>query len=87
MVKEADQIIVLEEGKIAGIGTHEELLNDCAIYREIVSSQFSEEDRLSTEHRHSIPPLGPTRGRRIKGLSMPLKSKILREPSSGCWGI
>ena len=42
-VKEADQIIVLEEGKIAGIGTHEELLNDCAIYREIVSSQFSEE--------------------------------------------
>lgn len=42
-VKEADQIIVLEEGKIAGIGTHEELLDDCAIYREIVSSQFSEE--------------------------------------------
>jgi len=42
-VKDADQIIVLEEGKIAGIGTHEELLEDCAIYCEIVFSQFSEE--------------------------------------------
>ncbi|MCL4359769.1 ABC transporter ATP-binding protein/permease [Patescibacteria group bacterium] len=37
----ADQIIVLDDGKIAGIGTHTELLKTCTIYREIVSSQLS----------------------------------------------
>ncbi|MFC4100509.1 ABC transporter ATP-binding protein [Paenibacillus xanthanilyticus] len=43
-VMDADQIIVLEEGKIAGIGTHRELLADCEVYREIVMSQLSEEE-------------------------------------------
>lgn len=38
----ADKIIVLEEGKIAGIGTHEELLAGCETYQEIASSQLSE---------------------------------------------
>ncbi|MBD5459518.1 MAG: ABC transporter ATP-binding protein [Lachnospiraceae bacterium] len=38
----ADQIIVLEEGKIAGIGTHGSLLKECAAYREIAKSQLSE---------------------------------------------
>ena len=38
----ADQIIVLDEGKIAGIGRHEELLQSCAAYQEIASSQLSE---------------------------------------------
>lgn len=38
----ADQIIVLEEGKIAGIGTHGGLLKECAAYREIAKSQLSE---------------------------------------------
>lgn len=41
-VIDADRIIVLDEGRIAGIGTHKTLLNDCEIYREIVSSQLSE---------------------------------------------
>jgi len=43
-VKDADQIIVLEEGKAVGIGTHESLLKDCAVYREIAFSQLSEEE-------------------------------------------
>ena len=38
----ADQIIVLDEGKIAGIGTHEELLRNCESYQEIAKSQLSE---------------------------------------------
>ncbi len=37
----ADQIIVLDEGKIAGIGTHSELMESCTAYREIAQSQFS----------------------------------------------
>lgn len=37
----ADQIIVLDEGRIAGIGTHEQLLKDCAAYQEIARSQLS----------------------------------------------
>lgn len=40
----ADKIIVLDEGKIAGIGTHEELLETCEIYEQIASSQLSEEE-------------------------------------------
>ena len=43
-VMNADQIIVLEEGQIAGIGTHRELLSTCGVYREIVASQLSEEE-------------------------------------------
>lgn len=41
---EADQIIVLDKGEISGIGKHKELLKTCAVYREIVSSQLSEEE-------------------------------------------
>ena len=40
----ADQIIVLEDGKIAGIGTHRQLLADCEAYREIAGSQLSESE-------------------------------------------
>ncbi|MBU3143703.1 ABC transporter ATP-binding protein [Clostridium sp. CF012] len=43
-VMDADRIIVLDEGKIAGMGTHKELLTSCKIYHEIVSSQLSEEE-------------------------------------------
>jgi len=43
-VMDADQIIVLDEGQIAGIGTHKELMKNCDVYREIVSSQLSEEE-------------------------------------------
>ena len=40
----ADQIIVLDEGKIAGIGSHEELLSNCEVYRQIAKSQLSDEE-------------------------------------------
>lgn len=43
-VMDADQIIVLDHGSIAGIGTHEELLETNDVYQEIVESQLSEED-------------------------------------------
>lgn len=43
-VLNADQIIVLEDGRIAGIGRHKELLQTCKVYREIVHSQLSEEE-------------------------------------------
>ncbi|MBG9795046.1 multidrug ABC transporter ATP-binding protein [Paenibacillus dendritiformis] len=43
-VMDADRIIVLDEGRIAGIGTHRELMETCPVYREIVSSQLSEEE-------------------------------------------
>lgn len=38
----AEKIIVLDEGRIAGMGTHEELLESCEVYRQIASSQLSE---------------------------------------------
>lgn len=41
---DADQIIVLDEGKVAGIGTHQTLLETCLPYKQIVDSQFSKED-------------------------------------------
>lgn len=40
----ADQIIVLDEGKIVGKGTHKELMKDCSVYREIALSQLSKEE-------------------------------------------
>ncbi|MEK3900424.1 MULTISPECIES: ABC transporter ATP-binding protein [unclassified Paenibacillus] len=43
-VMDADRIIVLDEGKIVGMGTHRELLDNNEVYREIVSSQLSEEE-------------------------------------------
>ncbi|MFI8684773.1 ABC transporter ATP-binding protein [Rossellomorea sp. NPDC077527] len=43
-VVDADRIIVLEKGKVAGIGTHQELLDTNEVYQEIVASQLSEEE-------------------------------------------
>ena len=43
-IMNANQIIVLDEGKVAGIGTHKELLERCDVYREIALSQLSEEE-------------------------------------------
>ncbi len=43
-IMNADQIIVLDEGRIAGKGTHRELLKSCEVYKEIAMSQLSEEE-------------------------------------------
>jgi len=43
-IMNADQIIVLDEGKIVGIGTHDKLMQDCEVYRQIALSQLSEEE-------------------------------------------
>lgn len=42
-IQYADQIIVMDDGKIAGIGKHEDLLHSCEVYKEIYESQFSKE--------------------------------------------
>lgn len=43
-IMDANRIIVLEEGQIAGIGPHSDLMKTCAVYQEIVASQLSEEE-------------------------------------------
>ncbi|BAK79993.1 ABC-type multidrug/protein/lipid transport system, ATPase component [Candidatus Arthromitus sp. SFB-mouse-Yit] len=43
-VMHSDKIIVMDNGRIVGIGTHRELLNNCEVYREIAKSQLSEEE-------------------------------------------
>ena len=47
-IRFADKIIVLDDGQVADIGTHEELLERCAVYQEIYASQFDREE----EKRH-----------------------------------
>lgn len=43
-IMNADKIVVMDDGEIAGIGTHKELLTSCEVYREICQSQLSEEE-------------------------------------------
>lgn len=43
-IRDADKIIVLEDGCVAGIGTHEELMANCEVYRQIALSQLSKEE-------------------------------------------
>ena len=43
-IMDAEQIVVLNDGKMAGIGTHNELMQTCDVYREIAASQLSEEE-------------------------------------------
>ena len=43
-IRFADEILVLDDGKLAGRGTHDELLQTCEVYREIYESQFKKED-------------------------------------------
>ena len=45
----ADRIIVLDDGQIAGIGNNQELLENCEVYREIYQSQFGDEEVLGGE--------------------------------------
>lgn len=49
-IKDADKIIVLEEGQAVGIGTHDELMEKCDVYKEIAYSQLSKEELENIEH-------------------------------------
>ena len=49
-IQYADQILVLDDGELAGIGTHAELMERCEIYREIYESQFEKEKKGVTDH-------------------------------------
>ena len=44
-IRHADQIIVLDDGQVCGIGTHDELLENCEVYQEIYQSQFAKEGK------------------------------------------
>lgn len=46
----ADQIIVLDDGDVAGMGTHDELLRSCEVYQEIYYSQFAKKDGMEMHH-------------------------------------
>ena len=43
-IKDADKIIVLEDGKMVGMGKHDDLMETCNVYREIAYSQLSKEE-------------------------------------------
>ena len=45
-IKDANQIIVLDEGKVVGKGTHKELLDSCEVYKQIALSQLSKEELM-----------------------------------------
>lgn len=49
-IQYADQILVLDDGELAGIGTHAELMESCEIYREIYESQFEKEKKGVTDY-------------------------------------
>ncbi len=46
-IQYADAIIVMDDGEIAGMGTHDQLMESCGVYREIYDSQFKKEGRVS----------------------------------------
>lgn len=50
-IMDADRILVMDNGRLVGAGTHEELLNKCGVYREIFKSQFPDYD-IEKEGRH-----------------------------------
>ena len=43
-IRDADKIVVLDEGHAVGIGTHDELMKTCEVYRQIAYSQLSKEE-------------------------------------------
>ncbi len=45
-IRDADRIVVLDEGRIVGIGTHKELMDSCEVYRQIAYSQLSKEEAI-----------------------------------------
>ena len=62
-IRFADQILVLDDGKSVGVGTHDELLASCSVYKEIYDSQYKKDN-----HRQSKIRKG--------GIKMAAKKKI-----------
>ena len=54
-IMDADLILVLDEGRVVGSGTHEELMESCPLYREIAQSQLEDFDDRGRERRQSSP--------------------------------
>ena len=44
-IMDADQIVVLDDGKVVGVGKHEQLLENCEVYKEIYQSQFKNSEK------------------------------------------
>jgi len=59
-IMNAEQIIVLDEGSVVGIGTHEQLLKTCKIYEEIAKSQLGEEDEENGKEKEREKPTKET---------------------------
>ena len=53
-IMQADQIVVLDEGKVVGQGTHRALLKNCPIYHEIAASQLSEEEMAMESKKAAV---------------------------------
>ncbi|MDE6625386.1 MAG: ABC transporter ATP-binding protein/permease [Lachnospiraceae bacterium] len=66
-IKQADQIIVLEDGAMAGIGTHEELMRKCEVYREIVKSQDDNQEKTVAEETEKSVKSGRKKNRKKRG--------------------
>ena len=83
---DADQVVVLDEGKIAGIGTHEQLMVDCPVYRDIALSQLTEEELEAQpspgiqDDDALIPPLKGEDEGEGEGLTIFVKGHIDDEP-------
>lgn len=52
-IRFADQILVLDDGKSVGVGTHDELLTTCSVYKEIYDSQYKRLTAKSQERRRN----------------------------------
>ena len=48
-IQQADKILVLDDGQLVGMGTHEELLENCSVYKEIYDSQFKKPGETKTQ--------------------------------------
>ena len=66
-IRNADQILVLDRGEIAGLGTHDELMVSCPVYREIAMSQLSEEELKKRRRVQMRPNMRPMEKTDLKG--------------------
>ena len=66
-IMNADQIIVLENGRVVGKGTHKELMENCQVYQELALSQLSREELVMSDNRRYISEQSPTNETRPVG--------------------